>query len=72
MTFGQSLRQAREARGWSRFRLMLAVKERFRADGSTITEAAIKFLENGITHEPRGTTRHLLIAVLPELPLTTT
>lgn len=72
MTFGQSLRQAREARGWSRFCLTLKIKERFQLDGMTVCEATIKFLETGKTRQPFGTTRRMLIAVLPELPHITT
>lgn len=65
MTFGLSLRTARESRGWSRFRLTLVYKER--THGITITETAIKYLETGITKHPRGTTAAVLIGIFPEL-----
>jgi hypothetical protein len=70
MTFGGGLRTARESRGWTRFYLTLVIKERFKADGFTITEGAIKGLENGIAQKPRGTTRMVLIAIFPELSQT--
>jgi hypothetical protein len=67
VTFGLELRLAREGRGWSRFRLTVAIRERFRQD---LTEQAIKLLELGVTRNPRGTTRHMLVTVLPELSRT--
>jgi hypothetical protein len=68
MTFGLSLRQARERRGWSRFRLTLVYKET--SDG-TITETAIKCIETGRTENPRGTTIAVLSLIFPELTQTT-
>lgn len=64
---GARLRQIREARGWSRFRLVVEIRDRFRTDGLGITEMGIVLIENGTTKEPRGTTLGMLRAVLPEL-----
>lgn len=61
------VRRAREARGWSRFRLMLEVRQHFRKEGSRISECAIVYIETGITKEPRAMTRNMLVAVLPDL-----
>lgn len=63
MNFGEQLRQAREARGWSRFMLHLKVKEH----GVKVSECAIKWIETGRIKTPRGRTRGALALSLPEL-----
>jgi hypothetical protein len=70
MTFGEALRQAREARGWSRFHLSLALKERFHYEGLTLSERAIKALERHEVEAPRRKTRRMLLAIFPELSQT--
>jgi transcriptional regulator with XRE-family HTH domain len=67
LTFGEALREAREARGWSRFRLTVAVRDAFRAERVTITEQSLKLLELGRTKAPRRITIRLLTRVLPEI-----
>lgn len=65
--FGNRLRQVREMRGWSRFRLVVEIRDQFRKDGLGITEMGIVLIENGTTKDPRGTTLAMLRKVMPEL-----
>lgn len=65
MIFGEQLRLAREARGWSRFRLSLVIKERFKHE--RLSESAIWLLEGGRSKRPRNTTLSMLQQVFPEL-----
>lgn len=67
MNFGESLRKAREAQGWSRYRLAMAIRERFQSTGTTIGETTIKDIETGKISTPRETTRRKLLKIFPEI-----
>ena len=60
MSFGKQLREAREARGWSRHKLAMKMN-------GLLSEAAIEALEYSSTREPHNGTKATLLRVLPEL-----
>lgn len=68
MTFGESVRAARVSRGWSRARLIIAIRVRFKDPTLTISEETVRDIEEGVALTPRETTISLLCAVLTELP----
>jgi len=67
MTFGERLRQARVAHGWSREQMVLVIRSRRKADNIALSADTIKAIELGETPSPRDTTRAILASVLPEL-----
>ncbi len=67
MTFGEALREARVTRGWSRNRLVTAIRARLGDRTLTISQETIRDLEDGTNESPRETTRAVLVRVLPEL-----
>jgi ribosome-binding protein aMBF1 (putative translation factor) len=67
MTFGESLKEARVNRGWSRSRLIIAIRARIQDRTLTISQETIRDLEEGQAKNPRDTTKAVLIRVLPEL-----
>lgn len=67
MTFGESLREARVNRGWSRSRLIIAIRARLSDRTLTISQETIRDIEDGTSLRPRDTTIRVLSRVLPEL-----
>ena len=65
-SFGTRLRTAREKRGWSRYRLLLKVRETV-GDPKLLSENTIKLIEQGKTLHPHATTCNILGQVLTEL-----
>lgn len=67
MTFGEALRDARASRGWSRSRLIIAIRARLADRTITISEETIRDLEEGVAKCPQDKTWGPLVRVLPEL-----
>jgi len=67
MTFGEALREARANRGWSRSRLVIAIRVRLADKSLTISEETIKDLETIVDRKPRDTTWRVLVRVMPEI-----
>lgn len=67
MSFGEALRAAREERGWSRERLIIAIRARAKDPSLTITAKTIICLEIGQSKQPRATTLSLIGRVFPEI-----
>ncbi len=61
------MREARVNRGWSRNRLIIAIRARIGDRTLTISQETIRDLEEGQAKNPRDTTRAILVRVLPEL-----
>jgi len=67
LTFGAALREARVNKGWSRTRLIIAIRARLGDRSLTISEETIRDLETIEGRVPRDTTRAVLLRVFPDL-----
>jgi hypothetical protein len=67
MNFGKALRQCREARHWSRFKLEVMIRDAFRTEGETLSEQGIKGIELGWWNSVQQSSIDKCLRVLPEL-----